>query len=118
MLFRESIARNRESKWSYPRTFVTAKGRRTSRCPLVRSLISAVKSKIFHYEISEMIDPSITGRVPTWPVLRGTREQRNEADDEVEDEVDGRLRSRGGEKRVEKKEEPRLTHKNVKLPLT
>jgi len=47
-----------------------------------------------------MIDPSITGRGGTEPVLRGTR-------DDVEDEGDGERtaaeRSPRGERRVEKK---------------
>lgn len=61
-----------------------------------------------------MIDPSITGRIGLAGPSGNTRAERRNG----EDGVDGRLRSVEEKGESKKKEESRLTHKNVKLPLT
>lgn len=91
---------------------------RSSHCDaLARSLTSAVKPKILYYGISEMIDPSITGRVGLAGPSGNARAERRNGDEE--DGVDGRAEDpRRRKESRKKKRSPRLTHKNVKLPLT
>lgn len=70
--------------------------------PLARSLTSAVKPKILYYGISEMIDPSITGRASLAWSFEEHEERRGEMETK-EDEAGRELEIVEEERRVEKK---------------